>query len=329
MTTTIAKTMLFLRFLTAVLAFGSISAFTPAPQSKSSLPSTASATNIRPVLFSTSASGTTTPTNSRALPPGISKTITVEGVGRPVRTGDVVLVKYVCTANSDSDSNAFARADRQRVLAGDGTMIPAWDHALRSMREGERAAFRVSDPRHAYGEVGVPPFVPPNAEIDMDVEILSVEEAAGFLAGADGASSELDAGGVMAMDGPINRPRTPGAIAAAYEQKMRQKALTAPPEKEGIEWVVDKIRSSYFFGLFEGETGQEAPWYLKPSITFPLAFLVVGAAFYASLVGGAISERGMPTTDELDEIIIASSSRVGLEQSLVLAMNMFVTMMLE
>jgi len=180
----------------------------------------------------------------------------------------------------------------------------------------------VSDPRLAYGEAGVPPFVPPNAEIDMDVEILSVEENPGFLAGADGSSSSSELVDAMGMDGPINRPRTPGAIAAAYEQKMRQKALTAPPEKEGIEWVVDKIKSSYFFGLFEGETGQEAPWYLKPSITFPLAFLVVGVAFYASLAGGAISERGMPTTDELDEIIL-SSSRVNLEQSIVLAMNMF------
>jgi len=317
-----------LRVLTGLLAIGSIRAFSPTPQSISSLPSTPSSTfpllHPRTALFSTSASGTAS--SPRALPAGISKTTAVEGTGRPLRTGDVVLVKYVCTAHSDSNSNdsngAFARADRQRLLAGDGTMIPAWELALRTMREGERASFRVSDPRLAYGEAGVPPFVPPNAEIDMDVEILSVEENPGFLAGADGSSSSSELVDAMGMDGPINRPRTPGAIAAAYEQKMRQKALTAPPEKEGIEWVVDKIKSSYFFGLFEGETGQEAPWYLKPSITFPLAFLVVGVAFYASLAGGAISERGMPTTDELDEIIL-SSSRVNLEQSIVLAMNMF------
>ena len=87
---------------------------------------------------------------------------------------------------------------------------------------------------------------------------------------------------------------------------MKQKAMNEPEEMEGIEWVIDKVKNSYFFGLFEGETGQEAPWYLKPSITFPIAFLVVGAAFWASLAGGAISERGMPTTDELDEIIISS-----------------------
>lgn len=100
---------------------------------------------------------------------------------------------------------------------------------------------------------------------------------------------------------------------------MKQKALNQPEEKEGIEWVVDKIKTSYFFGLFEGETGQEAPWYLKPSITFPIAFLIVGAAFWASLAGGAISERGMPTTDELDEIIISSSDVI--RSTIVMAFN--------
>mmetsp|Transcript_29111 Transcript_29111/g.37549 ORF Transcript_29111/g.37549 Transcript_29111/m.37549 type:complete len:152 (-) Transcript_29111:25-480(-) len=137
--------------------------------------------------------------------------------------------------------------------------------------------------------------------LDLDIEIVDVEENSGFATTADMGGSALD------MDGPINRPRTPGAIAAAYEQKMRDKAVNAPEEKEGVAWAIDKIKGSYFFGLFEGETGQEAPWYLKPSITFPIAFAVVGLAFWASLAGGAISERGMPSTDELDEIIISST----------------------
>lgn len=58
---------------------------------------------------------------------------------------------------------------------------------------------------------------------------------------------------------------------------------------------------------------------MKPSITFPLAFLVVGLAFYVSLAGGAISERGMPSTDELDEIIIASNT---IQAAVILALNL-------
>lgn len=58
---------------------------------------------------------------------------------------------------------------------------------------------------------------------------------------------------------------------------------------------------------------------MKPSITFPIAFLVVGLAFYVSLVGGAISERGMPTTDELDEIILSSQAAI------VMALNIWMS----
>ena len=78
------------------------------------------------------------------------------------------------------------------------------------------------------------------------------------------------------------------------------------PEKEGLEGFIEKAKNFYFFGLFEGETGQKAPWFLRPSITFPIAFLVVGAAFYVSYLSGAITERGAQVTDELDEIILNS-----------------------
>ena len=78
-----------------------------------------------------------------------------------------------------------------------------------------------------------------------------------------------------------------------------------------MEGWIEKGKNFYFFGLFEGETGQKAPWFLRPSITFPLAFLIVGAAFYVSFMSGAITERGAQITDELDEIILSSTSDVG------------------
>lgn len=237
-------------------------------------------------------------TATKSLPDGITKTVTVRGTGRDIRLGDMIVAKYVCRA--EGVEPAFSRADRQRFVAGDGTMVPGWDAALRTMKEGERATVRITDPDYGYGAVGVPPFVPPNANLEFDIEVINIEDNAGMMKG--------DSSDLIAMDGPINRPRTPGAIAAAYEQKMKEKAINAPPEKEGVEWAIDKIKSSYFFGLFEGETGQEAPWYLKPSITFPIAFLIVGLAFWVSLAGGAISERGAPTTDDLDEIILSSNT---------------------
>jgi len=249
-------------------------------------------------------------TPARTLTEGISKTTTVEGTGRVVRAGDSVVVKYFCSA--DGSEVSFSRSDRQRIVVGDGTMIRGWDAAIRTMREGERASIHISNPGFAYGAAGVPPFVPPNAVIEIDLEVLNLDENVGLA--ASGSESALDN---MGMDGPVSRPRTPGAIAAAYEQRMKDKEMYEPEEREGIFGFIDWIKGSYFFGLFEGETGQEAPWYLKPSITFPIAFLVVGAAFAVSLAGGAISERGMPTTDELDEIIISSNTiRTGMAMAL-------------
>ncbi|KAL3768098.1 hypothetical protein ACHAW5_009155 [Stephanodiscus triporus] len=253
---------------------------------------------------------------------GVSKTIVVEGTGRPVRPGDSVVVRYRCTLAPDDDGGGggdgggdgpspaplpFASSDRQRIVACDGSMIRGWDVALRSMREGERASVRVSDPAYAYGPEGAPPFVPPNSRVNIDLEVLIVEELMG--GGGGGGMSGSDIAGLDGMlDGPASRPRTPAAIAAAYERRMKDRASTdAPPERDGIFGWIDKVRGSYFFGIFEGETGQEAPWYLTPSITFPIAFAVVGLAFWASLAGGAISERGAPTTDELDEIIAMAS----------------------
>lgn len=290
-----------LPLVAVLLSWSSTDAFSPSPRGLVS-----NARSAGTILHSTA---------TRALPEGISKTTTVEGTGRAVRAGDVVVVKYFCSA--DGSDAAFARSERQRIVAGDGSMIRGWDAAIRTMREGERASVRITDPSFAYGEAGVPPFVPANAAVEIDLEILDLEESVGM---ASTAASGSDLAGLdMGMDGPVSRPRTPGAIAAAYEQRMKEKAMIVPEEKEGIDWVVDKVKNSYFFGLFEGETGQEAPWYLKPSITFPIAFLVVGVAFWVSLAGGAISERGMPSTDELDEIIISSNI---LRTSVAMAMSM-------
>jgi len=79
-------------------------------------------------------------------------------------------------------------------------------------------------------------------------------------------------------------------------------------EKEGIEGWIETAKGWYFFGFFEGETGEEAPWILRPSITFPIAFAIVGAAFAVSFVGGAISERGVQSTDELDDLILTMNT---------------------
>lgn len=89
------------------------------------------------------------------------------------------------------------------------------------------------------------------------------------------------------------------------------------PEREGFDGWLDKARNYYFFGFFEGETGEQAPWFLRPSITFPIAFVIVGATFYVAFAFGGIKERGAQITDELDEIILSS---LGMNPAMTIAM---------
>jgi FK506-binding protein 1 len=114
---------------------------------------------------------------TKELPEGIVKTVSKPGSGKAVSLGDIATIKYSCYLPSDDKSSPFAKADKQKMVVGDGTMIAAWDKALRSMTIGERAVIRVKDPSFGYGAVGVPPLIPPNAELEFDVEVLDAQPA--------------------------------------------------------------------------------------------------------------------------------------------------------
>ena len=90
-------------------------------------------------------------------------------------------------------------------------------------------------------------------------------------------------------------------------------------QKEGLEGLLEKAKSFYFFGFFEGETGEQAPWFLRPSITFPIAFAAVGAGFYLTYFLGGISERGAQVTDELDDIVLSMNL---IREAIIMAMKM-------
>lgn len=55
---------------------------------------------------------------------------------------------------------------------GQGEMIRGWDEGIATMKKGERAIFTVP-PEMAYGEIGSPPTVPPNATLVSDIEMVS------------------------------------------------------------------------------------------------------------------------------------------------------------
>jgi len=240
------------------------------------------------------------------LPEGLVKTVVQGGnpTAPPIRRGDVVTVKYTCYSTSgdgeDSENVLLARSDFLKMVVGDGSMVPGWDAALRSMTVGERAVVRLTDPSLGYGTdsraldalraLGIKD--PSHSQLEFDISVQTVQLAK---QAADIFDMDFDA---MALKD--NTPKTAQEIAEAYQVRMANKK----PQKEGLEGWIETVQNWYFFGFFEGETGEEAPWYLRPSITFPIAFAVVGAAFWVSLFVGAISEKGAQSIDELDTIVL-------------------------
>jgi len=252
------------------------------------------------------------------LPEGLVKTIVNRGQissAAPIRRGDVVSVKYTCYAVGDGDGEnsnlnvLLARSDQQKGVVGDGSMVPGWDEAIRSMTIGERAIIRITDPALGYKgndndndndssthAVALEALgISVTTQLEFDIEIMKIQTAK--------EAAELFDMNFDSMALADDTPRTALDIQAAYENKMALKE----PDREGLEGWLDTIQNYYFFGLFEGETGEDAPWYLTPSISFPLAFSVVGFAFWVSLVAGAISEKGQQSVDELDMIVTTTS----------------------
>lgn len=248
-------------------------------------------------LFPTSLRSTAQPLTEDSK---LLKKIITPGTGEKLNLGDIATVQYTCYANS----KVISRSSKQKMVVGDTAMIPAWDKALRSMSIGERAVIQVTDPSLGYGTAGVTDVVPPNAVLELDLYVTSAQPA----------TANIDFDSLAMAD---NTPRTASDIQAAFEARQALRSNDVP--KEGLEGFLEKAKNFYFFGLFEGETGEKAPWFLRPSITFPIAFVVVGAAFYVTLLGGGIYERGAPVRDELDELIVSSDI---LQQYVLLATSM-------
>jgi len=108
----------------------------------------------------------------------------------------------------------------------------------------------------------------------------------------------------------IQKPRTPSSIKDAYEDKVSRGEINI--QAPGWGGFIDRIKTGYFFGFFEAfeetlrnpEKKNTNAWYLRPSITFPLAFATVGLAFAVLVEGGGIRERGEMKTDELDNVVL-------------------------
>lgn len=49
--------------------------------------------------------------------------------------------------------------------------------------------------------------------------------------------------------------------------------------------------------FFASQSGEKAPWYLNPNVTFPTMIAIVMAAFIVTFTNGSVKEKGVPKTD--------------------------------
>ncbi len=138
---------------------------TPGADSSTSTPSTSRAEG------ETAQSGT----GQTTLPSGLAYAVLKEGQGDSPQIGSAVLIHCVGRLASGQEFwNTRTAGVPQRVVLSYDQLITGMLDALITMKPGERRQVHV--PSHlGYGAEGYPHKVPPRADLEMDLELVSIE----------------------------------------------------------------------------------------------------------------------------------------------------------
>lgn len=155
------------------------------------------------------------------------------GRGHMCAVGDMVDVTYVgWLAGSDAHSGRFDEGANFQFVLGAGEVIPGWDSAFVGMLEGERARLFVPSVL-GYGVRGLAPKIPPNADLQFEVQINGVVCAPPAVMRA---VVRANAGANAGATSPGPKPAVPAAAPAATapptpfdEQRLRE-LIPSPPK---------------------------------------------------------------------------------------------------
>ncbi|EFA06496.1 peptidyl-prolyl cis-trans isomerase FKBP8 [Tribolium castaneum] len=73
-----------------------------------------------------------------------------------------------------ADGTFIERKDNEEIQLGDCDVVQGLDVAIGLMNVGEKCSLKI-EPRLAFGGVGLPPKIPPNATVVYDIELVGVE----------------------------------------------------------------------------------------------------------------------------------------------------------
>eukprot|EP00591_Stephanopyxis_turris_P003203 CAMPEP_0195511684 /NCGR_PEP_ID=MMETSP0794_2-20130614/3922_1 /TAXON_ID=515487 /ORGANISM="Stephanopyxis turris, Strain CCMP 815" /LENGTH=123 /DNA_ID=CAMNT_0040639337 /DNA_START=63 /DNA_END=434 /DNA_ORIENTATION=- len=107
---------------------------------------------------------------------GVTKEVISAGDGKTFpKQGDKLTMHYVGTLASDG-SKFDASRDRGKpfqFVIGIGQVIKGWDEGVMQMSLGEKANLHISSD-YGYGAQGAGGAIPPNADLNFEVELLGI-----------------------------------------------------------------------------------------------------------------------------------------------------------
>uniref|UniRef100_A0A7S0CRZ6 peptidylprolyl isomerase n=1 Tax=Amorphochlora amoebiformis TaxID=1561963 RepID=A0A7S0CRZ6_9EUKA len=111
---------------------------------------------------------------------GVTREVIKEGDGKTYpKKGDQLSMHYTGTfAGTNKIFDSSKSRGPFKFTIGQGQVIQGWDEGVMKMSLGEKAKLKIASD-YAYGARGAGDVIPPNADLDFEVELLKIGNQGG------------------------------------------------------------------------------------------------------------------------------------------------------